>query len=314
MNKVEEKEKLNEKLNEKILIKNKDLDDYLDYLKYNRNYSDNTIISYREDILEYLLYLNREYLNYRDIEYSDLRGLLDYYEKNNNKPTSIRRKISSLKGFYKYLVREKVIRKNPFMFFNLPKKNNKLPVFLNYNELIELFDSIDISTNLGLRDRLIVELLYATGVRVSELVNIKLNDIDYNDLSIKVMGKGNKERIVFYNPICREILEKYLKIRDEFIPKSNYLILNFRGEQITTRGISLILDKIIKNTSIIKNIHPHVLRHTFATHLLNNGCDLLTVQELLGHASISTTGIYTHVVEDNVINEYYNTHPRSRMK
>lgn len=299
---------------EKIIIKNTDLDNYLDYLKYNRNYSDNTIISYNEDINEYLVYLNRECLKYNEIEYSDLRGLLDYYEKNNNKPTSIRRKISSLKGFYKYLVREKVINKNPFMFVSLPKKNNKLPVFLNYNELIEVFDSIDITNDLGLRDRLIVELLYATGVRVGELVNIKLNDIDYNDLSIKVLGKGSKERIVFYNKICKDILEKYLKIRSNFNPKCDYLILNFRGEQITTRGISLILEKIIKNTSILKNIHPHVLRHTFATHLLNNGCDLLTVQELLGHASISTTGIYTHVTEENIIKEYYNTHPRSRLK
>lgn len=305
----ENKEKI-----EKIIIKNTDLDNYLDYLKYNRNYSDNTIISYNEDINEYLIYLNRECLKYNEIEYSDLRGLLDYYEKNNNKPTSIRRKISSLKGFYKYLVREKVINKNPFMFVNLPKKNNKLPVFLNYNELIEVFDSIDITNDLGLRDRLIVELLYATGVRVGELVNIKLNDIDYNDLSIKVLGKGSKERIVFYNKICKDILEKYLKIRSNFNPKCDYLILNFRGEQITTRGISLILEKIIKNTSILKNIHPHVLRHTFATHLLNNGCDLLTVQELLGHASISTTGIYTHVTEENIIKEYYNTHPRSRLK
>ena len=305
----ENKEKI-----EKIIIKNTDLDNYLDYLKYNRNYSDNTIISYNEDINEYLVYLNRECLKYNEIEYSDLRGLLDYYEKNNNKPTSIRRKISSLKGFYKYLVREKVINKNPFMFVSLPKKNNKLPVFLNYNELIEVFDSIDITNDLGLRDRLIVELLYATGVRVGELVNIKLNDIDYNDLSIKVLGKGSKERIVFYNKICKDILEKYLKIRSNFSPKCDYLILNFRGEQITTRGISLILEKIIKNTSILKNIHPHVLRHTFATHLLNNGCDLLTVQELLGHASISTTGIYTHVTEENIIKEYYNTHPRSRLK
>lgn len=305
----ENKEKI-----EKIIIKNTDLDNYLDYLKYNRNYSDNTIISYNEDINEYLIYLNRECLKYNEIEYSDLRGLLDYYEKNNNKPTSIRRKISSLKGFYKYLVREKAINKNPFMFVSLPKKNNKLPVFLNYNELIEVFDSIDITNDLGLRDRLIVELLYATGVRVGELVNIKLNDIDYNDLSIKVLGKGSKERIVFYNKICKDILEKYLKIRSNFNPKCDYLILNFRGEQITTRGISLILEKIIKNTSILKNIHPHVLRHTFATHLLNNGCDLLTVQELLGHVSISTTGIYTHVTEENIIKEYYNTHPRSRLK
>lgn len=294
--------------------KNKDLELYLDYLKYNRNYSDNTIISYKKDILEYFEYLNKEYLNYLDVTYQELHGLLIYYEKNNNNSRSIRRKISSLKGFYKYLVRNNKTSDNPFVYITLPKMEKKLPQYLNYNELIEIFDSIEINDVYGLRDRLIMELLYATGLRVSELVNIKLEDINLNNREIKVIGKGKKMRIVYFNDVCFKYLNIYLnRFKEINKENSNYLILNRNGKKITTRGISLIIDKIIKKTSIIKNISPHKLRHTFATHLLNNGCDLLTVQELLGHSSISTTGIYTHVTTDHIMDVYYHTHPRSKM-
>ena len=293
---------------------NKDLELYLDYLKYNRNYSDNTIVSYKNDIIEYLKYLEKEYLNYCDVNYQDLHGLLVYYENNHNNSRSIRRKISSLKGFYKYLVRNNKINDNPFIYISLPKMEKKLPQYLNYNEFLEIIDSIEIKDIYSLRDRLILELLYATGLRVSELVNIKLDDININNNEIKVIGKGNKTRIVYFNNVCLNYLKKYLNNFHEINKKNNkYLILNKCGEQITTRGVSLIIDKIIKKTSIIKNISPHVLRHTFATHLLNNGCDLLTVQELLGHSSISTTGIYTHVTTNHIMDVYYHTHPRSKM-
>lgn len=292
-------------------MKNKDLEEYLTYLKYNKNYSDNTIISYHEDILEYLNYLERECLSLYDIKYGDIRFLLDYYHANHLKNLTIRRKISSLKGFYKYLCRNGKALDNPFSYVTLPKKEKKLPQYLNYNEMIEIFSSIDTTTLLGLRNRLVMELLYATGVRVSELVNIKIKDIDFNNRSIIVIGKGSKERIVFFNSICFDILKKYLD-ESKMVRKEEFLILNNNGKKITTRSIRLIINKVIKETSIIKHIHPHTIRHTFATHLLNNGCDLLTVQELLGHESISTTGIYTHVTTDHVKDVYYHTHPRSK--
>ena len=293
--------------------KNKDLELYLEYLKYNRNYSDYTINSYQSDILEYLEYLQSECLDYCDITYNDLHGLLVFYDKSGNNSKSVRRKISSLKGFYKYLVRNKKIEDNPFIYVSLPKCEKKLPQYLNYNELLEIFDSIDISDILGLRNRLIMELLYATGVRVMELVNIKINDITISNKEIKIVGKGKKTRIVYFNDVCLKYLKLYLERINELNKRNcEYLILNKNGEQITTRGIELIIDNLIKKTSIIKNISPHVLRHTFATHLLNNGCDLLTVQELLGHSSISTTGIYTHVTTDRIMDVYYHTHPRSR--
>ena len=293
-------------------MKNDDLDNYLKYLEFNKNYSNNTIISYRDDILEYLNYLKRESIDLYDVKYSDIRFLLSYYDSIHLKNLSVRRKISSLKGFYKYLCRNGKVEDNPFSYVTLPKKEKKLPQYLNYNEVIEIFDTIDTSNILGLRNRLIMELLYATGIRVSELVNIKIKDIDISNRSIEVTGKGDKTRIVFFNKITKEYINKYIHESKEN-RKSDYLILNNNGKNITARGIRLIMDKIIKETSIIKNVHPHILRHTFATHLLNNGCDLLTVQELLGHASISTTGIYTHVTKEHIKDVYYHTHPRSKI-
>jgi integrase/recombinase XerC len=293
-------------------IKNDDLIEYLKYLEYNRNYSGNTLLNYELDIKEYLSFINSEGLDYLDITYQDLRGLLDSYQDKKYKSTSIRRKISSLKGFYKYLVRNNKINTNPFIYVTLPKKEKKLPKFLNINEMDELFLPVDFNDFLSLRNRLIIELLYATGIRVSELTGIKLKDIDKDNRSITVTGKGDKTRIVFFNEVTKKCLEKYIEESKEN-RKEDYLILNNNGRGITTRGIRLIMDNVIKETSIIKNVHPHILRHTFATHLLNNGCDLLTVQELLGHASISTTGIYTHVTTEHVKDVYYHTHPRSKI-
>ncbi len=292
-------------------MKNEDLENYLKYLEFNKNYSTNTILSYEEDIEEYLEYLNKECLSLYEVKYGDLRFLLDYYNKMKLKNLTIRRKISSLKGFYKFLCRNNKVNDNPFSYVTLPKKEKKLPQYLNYNEMIEIFDIIDTKDFLGIRNRLIMELLYATGIRVSELVNIKEMDIDMNNKSIIVTGKGDKSRIVFFNDITKKWLETYI-VEVEIFRKIDVLIINNSGEQITTGGIRLIMDKIITQTSIVKNVHPHILRHTFATHLLNNGCDLLTVQELLGHSSISTTGIYTHVTTDHIKDVYYHTHPRSK--
>ncbi len=292
-------------------MEDKDLKKYLEYLKFNKNYSDYTILNYKNDIEEYLDFLKREYLSIETIKYSDIRFLLDYYNKNNLKNITIRRKISSIKGFYKFLGLKNNKIDNPFDYVTLPKKEKKLPQYLNYNEMIDIFNVIDITNFLGLRNRLIMELLYATGVRVSELVNIKLGDISINNKTINVTGKGNKMRVVFFGDVAKKYLERYI---DESTDKrkDDYLIINNNGNRITTRGIRVIIDKVIKDTSIIKKVHPHTLRHTFATQLLNNGCDLLTVQELLGHSSISTTGIYTHVTTGHIKDVYYKTHPRGK--
>lgn len=292
-----------------------ELNDYLEYLKYQKNYSDYTVENYKHDIIEYLEYLNSENLNFKDIEYSDIRFFLMYLKdtmKDDN--SSINRKLSSLRGFYKYLANNNIVKTNVFSLVNGPKKSKKLPRYFEYNELEELFNVPDIRTPLGQRDSLILEMLYATGVRVGELVNIKVSDIDLGRRNIIILGKGNKERFVTYGEYCEDILKTYLNNGRRFLNSGNsdYLFLNNNGGQLTDRGVRFILDKLIQKTSINKNISPHMIRHSFATHLLNEGCDLLTVQKLLGHESIKATQIYTHVTTDRLKEVYFNSFPRAK--
>lgn len=294
---------------------NKYLVSYLEYLKYQKNYSDYTILSYKNDIEEFFEYISRESLNFKDIEYSDLRFYLMYLkEEKNDNNSSIDRKLSALRGFYKYLANEGVVKTNVFSLVNGPKKEKKLPRYFEYNELEELFNVPDTETALGQRDLLLLELLYATGVRVGELTNIKVKDIDLSSKSILILGKGNKERIVTYGDYCEEILKRYLSEGYILLNtlNSEYLFLNKNGGCLTERGVRYILDQIIKQTSINKNISPHMIRHSFATHLLNEGCELTTVQKLLGHESIKATQIYTHVTTDRLREVYYNSFPRAK--
>ena len=290
---------------------------YLDYLKYEKNYSNYTIENYGKDILEFFQYLNRESLDYKSLVYSDLRFYLMYLkEEKKDKNSSIDCKLSSLRGFYQYLANEGVVTSNVFSLVNGPKKEKKIPRYFEYNELEALFDACDLSTSLGQRDRLVLEMLYATGVRVGELVSIKLSDINQSNRTILILGKGSKERIVPYGDYCEEILKLYLKEGYVELNKKNspYLFLNFQGGKLTERGVRYLLDQIIHHTSIQKKISPHMIRHSFATHLLNQGCDLMTVQKLLGHESIKATQIYTHVTTDRLRNVYQNSFPRAHIK
>ena len=259
-----------------------DLNEYIRELSINKNYSENTIEAYKRDLNEYFSYLKNNNKNYLSIDYDSIRKYLSYLNDKKDTNTTISRKISSLRGFYSYLRLNEKIKNNPFKLINLPKKEQKLPRFFYYNELEELFAACDTSTSLGQRNLAILEVLYATGTRVSELINIKLEDINFSEKQIKVLGKGNKERIVFL------------------------------GNKITRRGIEDILTKLIKKTSIDKKISPHMIRHSFATHLLNEGCDLESVQEMLGHENISATAIYTHVTDDRIKEIYFKAHPRAR--
>ncbi|MGN0973434.1 MAG: tyrosine recombinase XerC [Bacilli bacterium] len=293
----------------------KDLEDYIRYLSYEKHYSNYTVTNYESDILEFYDYLDKEGLDYKKIEYSDIRGyLVELFDYKKDDNSTVRRKISSLRGYYKYLVNNNIAKNNVFRLVSLPKKSKKLPKYFYYNELEELFSVNDLKTPLGKRDNLILEMLYATGVRVSELVNIKMNDINHTNRTIKILGKGSKERIVSYGEYCEDALNLYLKDgREKLNNKNNeYLFLNNQGNQLTTRGVRYILDQIIKKTSIDKKISPHMLRHTFATHLLNEGCDLLAVQELLGHDSISATQVYTHITNDKLKDVYLKCHPRAK--
>ena len=291
------------------------LEKYFDYLKYQKNYSDYTILNYKNDILEYFHYLDQENLNFNDIIYSDIRFYLIYLKeekKDNN--ASINRKLSALRSFYKYLVNEGIVKNNTFSLLSGPKRSRKLPRYFEYNELEELFLIPDKKTPVGQRDLLLLEMLYATGVRVGELVHIKESDINLAEKTILILGKGNKERYVTYGEYCEEILKMYLKDGRIVLNKENsdYLFLNQNGGHLTERGVRYILNQLIQKTSIHKKISPHMIRHSFATHLLNEGCDLLTVQKLLGHESIKATQIYTHVTTDRLKEVYYHSFPRAK--
>lgn len=287
------------------------LEEYLKYLRIQKNYSLYTVSSYKEDIKEYLLFIEREGIDVLSIMYDDIRFYLMHLNDKKNSNSSVARKISSLRGFYKYLQNNEYINDNPFRLIKLPRKEKKLPRFFQYNELEQLFEVPDVSTAIGQRDLLILELLYSSGIRVSELVSVKVNDIC--DDTFKVLGKGNKERIANIGSYARRALDDYLNSGYLKLNKkgSDYLFLNNNGEGLTTRGTRYILNKIIEKTTIDKKISPHMIRHSFATHLLNEGCDILSVQELLGHESLSTTAIYTHVTSDRLKEVYFKTHPRA---
>lgn len=279
--------------------------EFLNYIR-NKNYSLNTIISYINDLYYFHEFVK---MDFDKVKYDDIRDYLEYLNLKKEKSTSVSRKISSLKSFYKFLYKNDYMDKKdyPLVKVTYPKKEKKLPKFLYYNDLLEIINESSKDKD-GVRDRLIIEMLYATGVRVSELVNIKLNDIDFNNKIIIVCGKGNKERIVYYGDYAEEVLNKYLKTHVR--KNNNYLFLNSKGEQITDGGIRYIIDNIMKKLSIKTHVTPHVLRHTFATDMLNNGCDIKVVQELLGHSSLKATEIYTHVTNEHLKEVYYKCFPR----
>ncbi len=292
------------------------IDEYIEYLKYQRNYSKHTYDSYKDMLNKFNDYLTQYNITLTNFTYEDVKNYLRKLDKKKLSRSSICKNISILKSFYKYLFTKNYISSNPFYTVSLPKKEKKLPKFIYYNELEDLFSKPDLNSDLGIRNRLILELLYATGIRISELVNIKISNINFSNKSIKVLGKGKKERIVYYGDYAKEYLELYLKkCREKLIKKNNdYLILNNNGNKITERGVALIINNIIKKTNIKTKISPHTFRHTFATHLLNEGCDILTVQQLLGHESLKATQIYTHITDDRLKDVYLHCHPRANKK
>jgi len=285
---------------------------FLKYLEIEKNYSLYTVKNYEEDLNDYKLFLNKESINIKQTDYKFIRNYLtSMFNKKYSKKT-IARHISTLRTFYKYLIRENIIKNNPMTLISNPKMDKKLPNFLYYEELEILLNIPDKSTILGLRDAFILELLYSTGIRVSELINIKLEDINQIDKKILILGKGNKERYVLYGNYLKELLKLYLDSRKIIVKNNNNLIINKFGNPITDRGIRLIIENIIKKGELDYHVSPHTLRHTFATHLLENGADLKTVQELLGHESLSTTQIYTHVTNERLRKVYLDCHPRAR--
>ena len=282
-------------------------DIFLNYIK-NKNYSNYTIDSYNKDLDNFYIYLKQNNTDIKKVNYKFLRGYLTVlYDKKYSKKT-IARNISTLKSFFKYLKKQNIIESNPMNLIKTQKIDKKLPKLLNYDDLEKILIIPDTTKFLGKRNALILELLYSTGVRVSELVNIKLNDIDLSEEKILILGKGNKERYVLFGSKAKEKMLDYLKEKTDDSP---YLIVNRYGNKITDRGIRKILDSIILEASLSYKISPHTLRHTFATHMLDSGADIEIVKELLGHESLSTTQIYTHVTSESLKRVYSETHPRA---
>ena len=293
----------------------KEIDRFIEYLKYQRNYSDFTCNNYNKDLNEYNSFILSNKINYKNMDYNEAKEYVIYLNKKNDAKSTISRKLSSLRTFYKYLVLNNKVESNPFLLVSSPKKEKKIPKFINYNNMEEILNVPNIKTKEGQRERVILEVLYASGVRVSELVNIKLKDIDFSNKNILILGKGSKERLVSFGDYALEYINLYLKEGRNLLldgVKSDYLIVGKKSEKLTTRRVEQIIDDIIKRTSIKLNITPHMFRHTFATHLLDNGCDLLVVQELLGHASLSSTEIYTHVSNEHLREVYLKCHPRNK--
>lgn len=289
--------------------------DYLHYLKVERGLSENTINSYGIDLKLFLEYLREnEIPSFKQVNKEVIVNYMQS-EKNNNKAnSSILRSVSSLRKFFQYLAQEKIIEKDPMLLIDTPKKKQHLPQVLTKEEVEKLLRSPNTGQVLGLRDRVMLELMYATGLRISEIINLKLEDLHLTMGTLQTLGKGHKERIV---PVGDEAIKWVNRYLEEARPKllkqkrSKYLFLNFHGNNLTRQGVWKNLKAEVRKAGIQKNITPHTLRHSFATHILENGADLRIVQELLGHADISTTQIYTHLSNKQLADIYNRAHPRA---
>lgn len=293
---------------------------FLDYLKNEKQSSIHTVVAYSKDLNDFYNHLSSQGILEQQIDLTTAEGYLYNLLKQNITRRSIARKISSLRSYFKFLVRNNFYKINPFINIETQKYQKNLPSFLALEEIKQLLEVVvSNDKNINYRNWLIIHLLYGTGVRVSELTNIKLADIDHYQKVIKVFGKGNKERLVFINEFAYQYLEHYLAevrplIMTKYQKNHNLVLINNRGEAITNRGIELIVKKMGQELRPPKDIYPHMLRHSFATHLMDNGMDIRSVQELLGHQSLSATQVYTHVSLTSLRRVYDKAHPRNQKK
>ena len=287
------------------------LESFIKHLSDERNYSEHTVKAYRGDLENFRGFLLKEEKKIEDADIATINAYVStLYGKNS--PASVERKISAVRSFFSYLVRKDIVAQNPAKLVRTPKKEKHLPVFLSVDEVFNLVDVKDPERSpLRVRDRAVLELLYSSGLRVSELAGATLADLSMGEAIIRVRGKGNKERIVPVGSKALSALGDYLDIRGKLKPASDRIFLNSRGGGITTRSLARIIKKYGLVSGISKNVSPHVLRHSFATHLLAGGADLRAIQEMLGHASLSTTQRYTHLSVERIMEVYDKTHPNA---
>lgn len=285
------------------------IDKFVRYLEIEKNYSKHTILNYKLDLRDF-----KEFLAGADIEKVDyllLRKYLAVLKQKNLAARTVGRRLSALRSFFRFLTREGYLKSNPILSLSSPKLDKHLPSFLTEEEVAKLIEAAftrDQEDEKGLRDRAILEMFYSTGLRISELVGTSIDDIDFISGIVKVMGKGRKERIVPIGDTAIIAIRKYLQKRKK---QESALFLNKNGRRLSTRGVRGIVGKYIRLTGLRQGVSPHTLRHSFATHLLNRGADLRTVQELLGHANLSTTQIYTHLTTERLKDVYDKAHPRA---
>lgn len=294
------------------------LKDFLAYLELERNFSQHTVCAYDGDITSFLIWLNDFTLE--NVTYSKIREYVLFIQKFNYTRTTLARKISAIRSFYKFLYRERAVEINPASALRIPKRGKSLPKFLTELEIEQILNTIDISTPAGFRNKTILELLYATGMRISELANLNFENLNLENDEIKVFGKGAKERIVLISSRAKDILQTYITTVRPLISKERDLtnptledavFVNNTGYRLQPQSVRTAIKDVTEKLQFPKNVTPHVFRHSFATKLLEKGADLRVVQELLGHASISNTQIYTHVTTEKMKEVYNQAHPRA---
>lgn len=295
-----------------------DLEDFKSYIIAEKNFSKHTAKAYCSDILSFLIWMDEQ--SCEDINFSKVREYLHFIQKFNYKKTTIARKIASLRTFYKYLYRERKVDSNPAMNLTNPKRPKSLPKFLTPDEVEQILNNTKIETPAGYRNRTILELLWATGMRISELSGLNFGDLNLEHNEIRVFGKGSKERIILVTDRAKNFLERYIESARDLIPKGfpvpdksedSPVFINNTGYRLQTRTVRNVINEVVEKINLPKHVTPHMFRHSFATHLIENGADLRVVQELLGHASISNTQIYTHVSTQHLKDVYNETHPRA---
>ena len=295
-----------------------DLEDFRSYIIAEKNFSEHTAKAYCSDILSFLVWMGEQ--SCEEVTFTKMREYMHFIQKFNYKKTTTARKIASLRTFYKYLYRERRVESNPAMSLTSPKRPKSLPKFLTSAEVEQILNNIKIETPAGYRNRAILELLWATGMRVSELSGLNFEDLNLEHNEIRVLGKGSKERIILVTDRAKNFLKRYIETARALIPKgfpvpdtsgNSPVFINNTGYRLQTKTIRNAINEIVEKINLPKHVTPHVFRHSFATHLIENGADLRVVQELLGHASISNTQIYTHVSTRHLKEVYNETHPRA---
>jgi len=293
------------------------IEKFIQYIQFEKRFSPNTITAYRKDLSQFSYYLKTEY-NLAEIEKSDfqmIRSWIVYMVGDSASTTTINRKLSALKSFFRYLLKEAVITESPMVKIITPKSNKRLPEFVGKENMESLFQNIEFNEEFdGVRDKLIIEMLYFTGMRLSELINLKDSDIDIQSQQIKVLGKRNKERIIPFSIVLQNSIENYLKVRKKDIiqlEQNSYFFVTQKGKKIYEKLVYRTVNSYLGKVSTLRKKSPHVLRHTFATHMLNNGADLNAIKEILGHASLAATQVYTHNTIDQLKSIYKQAHPRA---